>query len=58
MAQEAPARRTATPQHWHEALERAKANGLVAFNVAGDPRSWFVTSAQCPPDRLHNASLA
>ena len=48
MAQEAPTRRIASPEAWAQALERARANGLVAFNVAGDPRSWFVTSASLP----------
>ncbi len=29
-------------------MERARAHGLVAYNVAGDPRNWFVTSASLP----------
>ena len=46
--QEAPTRRTASPETWAAALERARAHGLVAYNVAGDPRNWFVTSASLP----------
>ncbi len=48
MAPEAPTRRTATPETWAAALERARANELVAYNVAGDPRNWFVSSAGTP----------
>ncbi len=46
-----PPRRTTrpgTPARWVAALDRARANGLTAATVAGDPRHWFVTSASRP----------
>ena len=46
MAQQAP--RTATPERWAKALERARGAGLVAYNLAQDPRHWFVTSSSIP----------
>ena len=48
MAQAAPTRRTASPEKWAASLARAHAAGLVAYNVAGDPRHWFVTSGSTP----------
>ncbi len=44
----ATTRRPATPARWAAALDRARANGLHAFNIAGDPRFWFVTSGTTP----------
>ncbi len=46
MAARAP--RTATPERWAKALERARAHGLIVYNLAQDPRHWFVTSASIP----------
>src|SRR5688572_30235224 len=40
--------RTAAPRRWQDALERATSAGIVAFNVAGDPQVWFVTSNSAP----------
>ncbi len=34
-----------TSERWAAALDRARANGLHAFNIGGDARFWFVTSA-------------
>ncbi len=44
MAQQAPTHRTATPERWAKALERAKAEGLLYYCIGGDPRHHFVTS--------------
>ena len=40
--------RAATSERWRDALDRARANGLHARCVAGDPGHWFVTSASVP----------
>ena len=44
MAQQARTPRTATPERWAQALERARAEGLVSYCIGGDPRHHFVTS--------------
>lgn len=40
--------RAATPADWAKALDRAKAQGVTCYTVAGDPRRWFVTSGSTP----------